>query len=276
MVVPNLEEARAQLDRRFPKRDKASDGAIGDTRHQASASSHNPDRTGSPEWRDGDAKDEVRARDFDKDLRDPGGVTMEHVVQLWVRLARAGVLWWIRYIIYNGRIWHRRDGFKTHTYTGSNKHDQHCHTNSEFSQKADQVTGTNWHLDELGSAPKPPSAPPSKPKPAPGPRLPFPLPAGYYFGRDDGDDESVSGKYNRRFKGKTDRQWLVEFGKQLARRGWAIGRGKRWLGGKDGNNGVFGPEYDGLVRAFQADQGLTVDGELGAKTWAAAFNNPVT
>lgn len=158
-VVPSLLEVKEQLDKRFPKRDKKSDGTIGNLAHQNSPSSHNPDKTGKPEHRDGDSKDEVRARDIDKDLNATDGVVMEDVVQLWVKLARAGVLWWIRYIIYNGRIWHTSDGFKTRTYTGSNKHTEHVHVTTDFTQKADEVTGTNWHLNDL-KKPTPP-----KPKP---------------------------------------------------------------------------------------------------------------
>jgi hypothetical protein len=160
-VVPNLEEARHQLDEEFPHRDHESDGGIGNEAHARETSSHNPDKSGSAEWKDGDSKNEVRARDFDKDLKDPS-VTMEMVVQLWVKLARAGVLWWVRYIIFNGRIWHKRDGFKTRTYTGKNKHDKHVHVNSDFTQKADEVTGTNWRLKDLRKKPAP-----SKPAPKP-------------------------------------------------------------------------------------------------------------
>jgi peptidoglycan hydrolase-like protein with peptidoglycan-binding domain len=160
-VVPSLLELKDQLNKRFPKRDTKSDGTIGNVAHQGSSSSHNPDKTGNPEYRDGDSKDEVRARDIDKDLNDVDGVTMEIVVQLWVTLARAGILWWVRYIIYNGRIWHKSDGFKTRTYTGSNKHDQHVHITTDFNQKADEATGTNWYLTTL-TKPKPPAP---KPKP---------------------------------------------------------------------------------------------------------------
>ena len=164
VVVPNLLEGRDQLNKRFPNRDKGAEGTIGDTSHQASASSHNPDLTGHPEYRDGDSKDEVRAADFDKDLRDPAGVTMEQVVQLWVKKARAGQMPWVRYLIFNKRIWHRRDNFTTRTYTGSNPHTDHVHVNSDFTQAADTVTGTNWHLNELAkpAAPKPPAASPSQ------------------------------------------------------------------------------------------------------------------
>lgn len=148
IVVPNLNEAKDQFDKRFPKRDDASDGSIGNTAHSTHASSHNPDKSGYPEWRDGDSKNEVRARDFDRDLKDPD-YTMESVVQLWVKLARAGTLWWVRYIIYNGRIWHKKDGFKTRVYTGANQHTEHMHITSDFTEKADTVTGVNWHLGDL-------------------------------------------------------------------------------------------------------------------------------
>lgn len=159
VIVSNLQELLEQMNKRFPNRDKTSDGGIGDTRHQAGSSSHNADKTGNPEHRDGDDKDEVRARDFDADLKDAGGVTMEHVVQLLVKLARAGRLPHLRYIIFNGRIWHKRDGFVTRTYTGTNKHDKHMHVNSDFTQAADEAKGVDWHLNDLGkkapTAPKP-------------------------------------------------------------------------------------------------------------------------
>jgi putative peptidoglycan binding protein len=155
-VVPNLEELRDQMNVRFPNRDKSSDGSIGDTSHAARASSHNPDLTGSPEYRDGDAKDEVRARDFDADLRDSNGVTMERVVQHLVEMARAGRLPHLEYIIFNKRIWTKGTGWTTRTYTGSNPHDKHAHVNSGFNQAADNATGVDWALNEIGS----PAAPP--------------------------------------------------------------------------------------------------------------------
>lgn len=150
VVVPNLLEGRDQLDRRFPNRDKGAEGTIGDTSHKASASSHNPDETGNPEYSDHDKVDEVRAADFDKDLRDVHGVTMEQLVQHWITLLRAGEMWWIRYLIYAGRIWHRRDNFVTRVYTGSNKHYDHVHVNSDFTQQADMVRGTDWHVEDFG------------------------------------------------------------------------------------------------------------------------------
>lgn len=127
--------------------------------------------------------------------------------------------------------------------------------------------------------PRPPaSAVPSLPatkRPAPGPHYGFPLPGGYYFGKDDGTNASVSGKYHRVFKGHPDSWWLQQFATQLARRGWSVGKGKTWLS-RYGNDGEFGDEYASLVGAFQADQGLRRDDKLGPITWRAAFENPVT
>jgi len=162
VVVPCLKEGRDQLDARFPNREHGAEGFVGDTAHQGSSSSHNPDETGNPEYSDRDGKDEVRAWDADKDLHDPV-VTMEQVVQHLIEGARSGRFWWIRYIIFDGRIWHRRDGFVTHVYTGSNKHTDHAHINSDFTQQADTVTGTDWGFNELGQSN------PSHPAPAPNP-----------------------------------------------------------------------------------------------------------
>ena len=102
----------------------------------------------------------------------------------------------------------------------------------------------------------------------------FPLPSGHYFGPKSGPNKSVSGFYGRKYKGKTDRYWLQEFGRQLSRRGWSVGKGKTWLS-RSGNDGKYGAEYAALIRRFQKDQGLAVDGLLGKSTWDAAFKNPV-
>lgn len=120
--------------------------------------------------------------------------------------------------------------------------------------------------------PKPVS---STPKPAPAPRYAYPLPAGFWFGKDDGKPRSVSGAYNRRFEGKTDNQWVKLFGSQLAKRGWSVGAGKTWLK-HAGNNGIFGDEYVALIKRFQKSQGLPQTGRLDKRTWDAAFLRPVT
>lgn len=153
-VVPALEDLRVELNTVAPNRDKSSDGSIGDQSHASGRSSHNPDKSGNPEWRDGDSKNEVRARDFDKDLRQPG-LTMDKVVEHLVKGCRAGRFWWIRYIIWEGYIYHKRDGYVRRKYTGSNKHDQHVHVNNDFSQAADNYTGAKYNLASLLPAREP-------------------------------------------------------------------------------------------------------------------------
>lgn len=148
VVVPALEDLRLQLDAVAPDRDKTSDGGIGDTSHAAGKSSHNPDRTGNPEYRDGDSADEVRARDFDRDLNHPD-LTMLEFVRHLVLGARAGRFWWLRYVIYQGVIYHKSTGWAARAYTGANQHDHHAHVNNDFTQAADAARGVNYHLEDL-------------------------------------------------------------------------------------------------------------------------------
>lgn len=45
-LAKSLEQLRTQVDALSPHRDRSSDGTIGDTRHQATKSEHNPDANG--------------------------------------------------------------------------------------------------------------------------------------------------------------------------------------------------------------------------------------
>lgn len=140
VLTRGLTTWRNEINTTFPNREKYTDGSVGDSSHSGSTSGHNPDRTGRAEYRDGDAKDEVRAIDVDKDLRST--VTMEQVIQYLVRMGRAGVYLPFRYFIYRGRIWRKATGWKTEVYTGANKHDQHAHFSGDYTQKADEWTGS--------------------------------------------------------------------------------------------------------------------------------------
>lgn len=126
IVVASLEALRAEFNSVFPNRDKTSDGGIGDQAHATGSSGHNPDETGQPEDYDADSIDEVRARDFDADLRHPT-VDMERVCQYLVGECRAGRMTWIKYLIFNRRIWRASAGWKQEAYTGASPHTEHLH-----------------------------------------------------------------------------------------------------------------------------------------------------
>lgn len=138
-VVPALEALRHELDQVAPNRDRTSDGGIGDTSHAARPSGHNPDETGNPEDTDADHVNDVRARDFDKDLNRPG-LTMEMVCQYLVRECRAGRITWIKYIIFNRRKWSAITGWVTRPYTGSNPHDKHMHVSCKPDNASENST----------------------------------------------------------------------------------------------------------------------------------------
>lgn len=155
IVVPNLLELRVQLNIIAPNRDKTSDGSIGDFEHSQGRSSHNPDDTsqGNAEWTgDSDSTQEVRAIDIDIDFN-RSGLTPDEFVAHLVKYAKNGTFWWLRYIIYNRRIWRKNNGWVAESYTGTNPHDHHIHVNSDFTQAADNVSSCDYRLEELVEMP---------------------------------------------------------------------------------------------------------------------------
>lgn len=166
VLTVGLNTVKAEFNTVFPKRDKASDGSIGDLAHQnESSSGHNPDLSGRAEYKDGDKLNEVRAIDVDSDLRDASGnkVTAEKVVQYLVQKARSGAYVPFRYIIFNKRIWMRSNGWKTQSYSGPSQHTEHIHFSGDYTQTADNWKGSLG----LATLTKKPTPVPAKPKPKP-------------------------------------------------------------------------------------------------------------
>lgn len=121
-VAASLNKLLAEVNAKFPNRDKTSDGSVGDTSHAARPSDHNPSQSSRPPGC-------VRARDFDADIRDPRWPN----VHAWLRATN-----WLnrdrrwKYIISNGKIisYYPVGGYPAwaeRPYGGSNPHKQHFH-----------------------------------------------------------------------------------------------------------------------------------------------------
>lgn len=112
----------------------------GDRAHQQHSSGHNADDTpgSKAESQDTDSIPEIRAGDYRLPLNSPI-FTAEQLVQYLVQECRAGRITWIKYIIFNRRIWSASDGWVTRAYNGSNPHDQHFH----ISAKSDTASENN-------------------------------------------------------------------------------------------------------------------------------------
>jgi hypothetical protein len=111
------QQLREQFDDAFSDRDRTSDGWIGDLRHSARPSDHNPDaKTGV-----------VRAIDVDRDVSGTAKPDLMPDIADQIRLcAKAGDKR-IAYVIFNGRIASSRMGWRWRKYSGSNPHNHHCH-----------------------------------------------------------------------------------------------------------------------------------------------------
>jgi len=111
------QQLREQFDDSFPDRDRRSDGWIGDLRHSARPSDHNPDReTGI-----------VRAIDVDRDVHKSGKPDLMPDIADQIRLAAKAGEKRVSYIIFAGRIASSRLGWRWRPYNGSNPHNHHLH-----------------------------------------------------------------------------------------------------------------------------------------------------
>jgi hypothetical protein len=119
-------QLREQIDDAYSERDRSSDGWIGDVRHAARKSDHNPDVQG---W--------VRAIDVDRDLYGKGRKpdVMPDLVDQIRLLAKSGDKR-ISYIIFNGLICSSKKAWVWRPYDGINKHNHHAHIS--FTIKGDE------------------------------------------------------------------------------------------------------------------------------------------
>lgn len=140
-MKPRLSHAaiqlREQVDDAFPSRDRTSDGWIGDTRHSARSSDHNPDVDG---W--------VRAIDIDRDLSGRAKPDLMPDLADQLRLAcKSGTEKRISYIIFNSQIASSKARWAWRAYDGINKHNHHMHVS--FTKEAD-LLGQFFQVSMLG------------------------------------------------------------------------------------------------------------------------------
>jgi hypothetical protein len=106
-------QLREQIDTWYPDRRSTSDGWIGDARHSASKSDHNPDESGV-----------VRAIDIDSrlDTSEQLSIYLADQIRVCAKTDKR-----ISYVIHNGFIASRIMGFKWRRYRGINPHKKHIH-----------------------------------------------------------------------------------------------------------------------------------------------------
>lgn len=121
---PFLVKLRDQINARWPKRSKASDGWVGDLAHKGRKSDHNPDEYGF-----------VNAIDI---TNDPAGGCDGGALAEALRLSRDPR---IKYVIFNKRIFNSTvQPWIWRPYNGTNPHSKHVHIS---------VGGTpvNWRIE---------------------------------------------------------------------------------------------------------------------------------
>lgn len=238
---------RNGVNARWPKRDKASDGTIGDAAHASRSSDHNP-------WVVVNGVGVVRALDIDVD-----GINAAWYAEELRKLGAAGDhrLAGGGYVIFNNRI--TASDFKSwRKYTGSNPHTKHVHV-SLSRNRAGFDDPAPWKF--LGAPTAPPPAPVKPPSTTKTP--PFPLARGYYYGPLDGPKASISGRH--RSDTQAMRDGLRRWQQRMRERGWQITP-----------DGTYGPQTRNVALAFQREKRLAADGLIGPQTWAAAWTAPIT
>lgn len=104
-LAPSLVQLRNEVNARWPRRPKSSDGTVGDTSHSARASDHNPN-----------GRNSVNAFDITYP-----GVDPKVIISAVSKHPAAN------YVIFNRKIYSRSNGWKAEPYSGANPHITHMH-----------------------------------------------------------------------------------------------------------------------------------------------------
>lgn len=140
-LAPSLVQFRAEVDKKWPKRSKKSDGTVGDTSHSARKSDHNPNGRGS-----------VNAIDITYP-----GVDPDIIIAAVKKHPSAA------YVIFNRHIYSATNKWVKEPYTGASPHTEHLHISIKQSVKAEQ-SDVKWFRTVAKKAPaKKPTAKPKLP-----------------------------------------------------------------------------------------------------------------
>jgi hypothetical protein len=136
------QQLREQFDDTFPDRDRRSDGWVGDTRHSARPSDHNPD------WKNAvDGIAYVRAIDVDRDVSGTAKPDLMPDIADQLRLYAKSGKGNISYIIFDGKIASSKKRWAWRPYSGINAHRHHLHCS--FTPKGD-TDSTFFNIPLLG------------------------------------------------------------------------------------------------------------------------------
>lgn len=232
--APAARQAIQDANQRWPSRKKASDGIMGDARHQKRKSDHNM----------GNAVDITH---------DPAsGCDGNVIASLAIQDAR------VTYVIWNHRIYNRSraaEGWRP--YNGTNPHTKHCHISISSASRNDTRSWA-WISAHGGGGAQPgggdtaPRPGPSQPAPAPAKPAPKPAPP-----KPGGGAVPYP---NVMLRNGTRGPSVKRVQARLDGMGWEIVA-----------DGIFGPITERVVKSFQRRRGLVDDGVVGPKTWRALF-----
>lgn len=129
-----------QINHLWPNRSKLSDGELGDARHQAETSDHNPNSHGV-----------VTALDVTNDPAN--GLVSRHLAETLLASRDNR----IKYVISNRQICAGKDGpspWKWRPYHGANPHEHHCHISVSVNP-TEYDDPRQWNLSGVNTAPQP-------------------------------------------------------------------------------------------------------------------------
>jgi hypothetical protein len=219
-LAKSLDVLRDEIKSKYPG---TTIWTIGDAAHQSGYSDHNPN----------ECCDVVCG----EDIKGDGGLDLAEFVRHLITNPHPN----LRYVIFNHKIYRRKNNFEPEDYHGASGHEEHVHVSVGNGPDGRSTSGydstASWEIDDLGKPAKP--SKPSKP----------------------------STEKNR----LGDKMPVLERGsKGLAVR---IMQGVLNAHGyKVSIDGIFGPQVERNLRLFQRKRKLKVDAIAGPATWGALLD----